>query len=169
MESVLSKARLHPLVAGAAASVVIAAAVAAAAVGGYLPGSNAEQKSIAKTALPVTPVKRLPASCSECGVVISVTERTIMGKGTGVGAIAGGVAGAVIGHDIGENRAGTAIGAVVGGIAGHQIERSARSTKRYDVSVRMQDGSVKTVSTGTPPPWRAGDHVRLHKGLLRPA
>ena len=170
MESVLSKARLHPLIAGAAASVIIAAALAAAAAGGYLPGSNAEQKSVvSRTASPVTPVKRLPAVCTECGVVVSVSEKTIMGKGTGVGAIAGGVAGAVIGHDIGENRAGTAIGAVVGGIAGHQIERSARSTKRYDVSVRMQDGSVKTISTGTPPPWRAGDRVRLHNGVLKPA
>ena len=172
MENVQSRARLHPLVAGAAAAVIIAAAVAVAAIGGYLPGSKAQQNSVVSNAKAIPPAgheRSGPAVCTECGVVISVSEKTIMGKGTGVGAIAGGVAGAVIGHDIGENRAGTAIGAVVGGIAGHQIERSARSTKRYDVAVRMQDGSVKTVSSGTPPPWRAGDRVRLHNGVLKPA
>lgn len=169
MENVRSSARLHPLVAGAAASLIIAAAVAVAALGGYLPGSKAAQKSaVSQAAAPATHERRLPAVCAECGVVASVSEKTILGKGTGVGAIAGGVAGAVIGHDIGENRAGTAIGAVVGGIAGHQIERSARSTKRYDVSVRMQDGSVKTVSTATPPAWHPGDRVRLQHGLLMP-
>jgi outer membrane lipoprotein SlyB len=101
--------------------------------------------------------------------VVDVREVTVMGKGTGVGAVAGGVAGAVIGHDIGDgSRAGTAVGAVLGGIAGHQIERSARSTKRYDVAVRMADGSVKTVSTGSPA-WRPGDKVRLHNGTLKAA
>lgn len=163
MENVQTKARLHPLVAGAAAAVIVASAVGVAAVGGYLPGSKAEQ------APRVKPATRVASACAECGVVVGVKEETVMGKGTGVGAVAGGVAGAVIGHEIGEgSRAGTAVGAVVGGVAGHQIERSARSTKRYDISVRMHDGSIKVVSTDTPPAWRPGDKVRLRNGTVKP-
>jgi outer membrane lipoprotein SlyB len=178
MENVQGKARLHPLVAGAAAAVIVASAVGVAAVGGYLPGSKAEQQdraAVGKTsadtrkAANARGATRVAAACTECGVVVGVKEETVMGKGTGVGAVAGGVAGAVIGHEIGDgSRAGTAVGAVVGGVAGHQIERSARSTKRYDISVRMHDGSIKVVSSDTPPAWRPGDKVRLQNGLVKP-
>lgn len=164
MENVQTKSRLHPLVAGAAAAVIVASAVGVAAVGGYLPGSKAEQAP--PSAKPVT---RVAKPCTDCGVVVGVKEQTVMGKGTGIGAVAGGVAGAVIGHDIGDgNRAGTAVGAVVGGVAGHQIERSARSEKRYDISVRMHDGSIKVVSSDTAPAWRPGDKVRLRNGSIKP-
>ena len=175
MENVQARTRLHPLIAGAAAAVIIASAVAVAAIGGYLPGSKADTDT--KSAVPPTPTApkrgssvRTAAACADCGVVVDVQEVTVMGKGTGVGAVAGGVAGAVLGHEIGDgSRAGTAVGAVVGGVAGHQIERSARSTKRYDISVRMQDGTIKKVSSDTPPGWRAGDKVRVHNGALKPA
>jgi hypothetical protein len=48
------------------------------------------------------------------------------------------------------------------------VERSARSHKRYDVSVRLPDGSVKTVSSDTPPAWKSGDKVRVANGKLGP-
>ena len=166
MENVQQKSRMHPLAAGAVAAVMVASAVAAAAIGGILPGSKAGQKeSVAVKAKPA----RVAAACTECGVVVSVKEETVLGKGSGAGAVAGGVAGAVLGHEIGDgSNAGTAVGAVVGGVAGHQIERSARSTKKYTTSVRLPDGSVKTAFTDTPPAWRAGDKVRLHKGVVKP-
>lgn len=166
MESVQPKSRLHPLVAGAAAALIIACAVAVAAIGGYLPGSKAAVET--KPGATAKPAVRVAKACTECGVVIEVKEETVMGKGTGVGAVAGGVAGAVLGHEIGDgSRAGTAVGAVVGGVAGHQIERSARSTKKYEIAVRMHDGSVKTAYSDTPPAWRPGDKVRLHQGALK--
>lgn len=140
MDSVQQKSRLHPLVAGAAAAAIIASALGVAAVGGYLPGSKAGQAEPSPLPRKATRVAR---ACTECGVVLGVREETVMGKGTGVGA-------------------------VVGGIAGHQIERSARSTKRYEISVRMPDGSVKTALQGEPPAWRPGDKVRLHDGVVKP-
>ena len=169
MENVQARPRLHPLVAGAASAVILASAVAVAAIGGYLPGSKADSAtSYAKpVAAKVHDKFPVAAACADCGTVLAVKEVDVLGKGTGVGAVAGGVAGAVIGHEIGDgSRAGTAVGAVVGGLAGHQIERSARSAKRYDISVRMPDGSVKVVSTDAPT-WHAGDKVRLHNGVLK--
>jgi hypothetical protein len=48
------------------------------------------------------------------------------------------------------------------------VERSARSHKRYEVSVRLQDGSVKTVPSEAPPAWKSGDKVRVVNGRLEP-
>jgi outer membrane lipoprotein SlyB len=50
---------------------------------------------------------------------------------------------------------------------GHQIEREVRSAKRYDISVRMEDGSVKVLSTETQPTWRSGDKVRIREGHVQ--
>ena len=36
-----------------------------------------------------------------------------------------------------------------------EVERSGPSHKRYEVSVRLPDGSVKTVSSDTPPAWKS--------------
>jgi uncharacterized protein YcfJ len=164
---------MHPLAAGAAAAVIVASVVAVAAIAGYFPGSSAEPKPAQQKAVAAKPAQksavRVAAACSECGVVVAVKEEQVMGKGSGIGAVAGGVAGAVIGHDIGDgSRAGTAIGAVVGGVAGHQVERSAKSTKKYETTVRLPDGSVQSAFTDTPPAWRAGDKVRLHHGVVKP-
>ena len=183
-----AKTRLHPLVAGAAVAVIIAAGVAVAAITGYLPGSKAEMAPQAQTPAPTAQVaheqpkhvasaaphekQHVAAVCHDCGVVVEVKEVEVAGKGTGIGAVAGGVGGAVIGHEIGDgNRAGTVIGAAVGAVAGHQIEREARAHKRYDITVRMNDGSTKALSdeTGNPVSWKSGDKVRVgNDGVIRP-
>jgi len=172
--------RIHPLVAGAAVAVILAAGVGVAAVTGYLPGSNADSTPVAK---PVQQHKQQVASakqaheakpvaiCRECGTIVEVKEVDVAGKGTGIGAVAGGVGGAVVGHEIGGNKAGTAVGAVVGAVAGHQIERQARAHKRYDVTIRMSDGSIKNWSdeSGTQIALKSGDKVRVGQdGSLKP-
>src|SRR3954470_15717085 len=145
--------RIHPLVAGASVAVIVAAGVAVAAMTGHLPGSKADTAPMQPmtSARPAAQHKPL-ALCKACGTIVEVKEVDVAGKGTGIGAVAGGVGGAVIGHQIGENRAGTAVGAVVGAVAGHQIERQAREHKKYEITVRMHDGSTRSLSdeSGTP-------------------
>ena len=178
------KTRLHPLVAGAAAAVIVAAGVAVAAITGVLPGSKADTapQATPQATAPAKPARTHVASaqpaqhkpvpvCRDCGVIVEVKEVDVLGKGTGMGAIAGGVGGAVIGHQIGENRAGTAVGAVVGAVAGHQIERKAREHKKYEITVRMNDGTTRNLSdeSGTPVAFKSGDKVRVsHDGTLKP-
>lgn len=169
--------RIHPLVAGAAVAVIVAAGVAVAAVTGNLPGSKADttpvvtqkhqQVASAKPAHAPKPV----SICKDCGTIVEVKEVDVPGKGTGVGAVAGGVGGAVVGHQIGENRTGTAVGAVVGAVAGHQIERQARMHKRYDITVKMNDGSLRNLSdeSGTPVTLKSGDKVKVAQdGTVKP-
>jgi outer membrane lipoprotein SlyB len=145
--------------AGAAVSVIVLSGVGVAAITGVLPGTRAEKspQSAAKAA-----PKQVAKACADCGVVVAVKEVQDQGKGTGLGAVVGGVAGAVVGHEIADgNNVGTVVGAAGGAIAGHQIERHARSTKHYDVDVRMADGRMKTVRLNSLPTWKAGDRVRL--------
>lgn len=150
--------RIHPLVAGAAVSVIVLSGVGVAAITGVLPGSQA-----GKPAEPPVAKKE----CTDCGVVVGVRLVEQKGEGTGLGAVVGGVAGAVVGHEISRGRdAGTLVGAAGGAIAGHQIERHARTTKHYEVQVRMPDGKLRSVKYATQPAWKSGDRVRLQDGKL---
>jgi len=54
-----------------------------------------------------------------------------------------------------------------GAWAGHKLEQKVRSTKRWDVVVRMENDSERTLSTAQQPAWRVGDRVRLTNGVLQ--
>lgn len=110
-----------------------------------------------------------PPICRDCGVVESVREVPVEAKGSGGGAIAGGIVGGVIGNQIGHGTTrdiATVLGAVGGAFAGNHLEKSAKESKRYDVTVRFEDGSTRTFSSDTPPAWHGGERVQLQNGTL---
>lgn len=110
--------------------------------------------------------------CPDCGVVEVVREVDVQGKGTGVGAVAGGVIGGVAGHQVGGGKGKTlmtVIGAVGGAIAGNELEKRQKSTKQWQVTVRLESGGEQVVTLAQQPPWRAGDRVRLVNGSIEPA
>lgn len=101
-------------------------------------------------ARPPEPVR---AVCAHCGTVDSVTPVELEGAGSGTGAIAGGVLGAVVGNQIGDGSGkalATLLGAVGGGMAGNAVEKKMKKVTHYDVSVRMDDGSHRTVRQTSP-------------------
>jgi outer membrane lipoprotein SlyB len=111
-----------------------------------------------------------PPPCAVCGHVESVRAVQRTQPTTGVGAVAGGVVGGLVGNQFGHGngRAVTTIaGAVGGGFAGNAIEKHVHKATVYEVSVRMQNGTLRTVETKTAPP--IGKPVTLKGGLLRPA
>jgi outer membrane lipoprotein SlyB len=142
------------------------------------PAPRAAPKPVQKPAQTATPKTQVAAAkpapapkaiCADCGAVAEVREVEVKGEGSGVGAVAGGVAGAVIGNQIGSGGTRTVAriaGAAGGAYAGHEIEKRARSQKRYDVVVRMEGGGERTVSSNSPPSWRVGDRVRIVDGKL---
>ena len=102
------------------------------------------------------------AACHECGVVESVTEVKVQGQTNGVGALAGGATGALLGNRVAGNNnrtLGGVVGAVGGGLIGNAIEKHQRASIAYDVNVRMEDGTVRTVRQATAP--TVGDKVRV--------
>ena len=102
------------------------------------------------------------AHCRDCGVVEAVNPVKVQGQTNGVGAVAGGVGGALVGNRIAGNRnrtLGGVVGAVGGGLLGNAIEKHERTATVYDVNVRMEDGSLRTVRESTSP--AIGEKVRV--------
>jgi outer membrane lipoprotein SlyB len=111
-----------------------------------------------------------PILCRDCGVIEAINETEKNGEGSGLGAVAGGVVGAIAGKQVGGGRGRTAmsvLGAIGGAVAGNQIEKHARSVKNYDITIRFEDGTTRTLSQTTPPSWRTGDRVRLVNGVIQ--
>ena len=108
--------------------------------------------------------------CLDCGVIESTREVDVKGTGSGLGAVGGAVVGGVLGHQVGGGRGkdvATVVGAVGGVVAGNEIEKRMKTTKSYDTTVRMNDGSTRVVHDTTAPAWRTGDHVKLVDGVIR--
>lgn len=100
------------------------------------------------------PARTAAAACATCGVVEAVTPVQKKGEGTGVGAVGGAVVGGLIGSQMGGGdgkKAMAVLGAVGGGMAGHEIEKRQRATTLYQVKVRMEDGTHRTVTQATAP------------------
>jgi outer membrane lipoprotein SlyB len=106
------------------------------------------------------------------GTIQAVREVTQPGQHTGLGPIAGGIAGAVIGDQLGgkgnTRKVLTVLGAAGGAYAGREIEKQARSTKRWEIDVRHDSGMHETVLSDVAPPFAAGDRVRVVDGRLQP-
>lgn len=108
-------------------------------------------------------------ACKGCGVVESVTPVKKKGQGTGVGAVAGGVLGGVVGHQAGGGTgkdAMTVIGAIGGAVAGNEVEKRARAETVYQVQLRMDDGSKRTLTLGSAQVAK-GDRVAVEGQTLR--
>jgi len=108
--------------------------------------------------------------CANCGVIDSYNSVQVQGGTNGVGAVAGGIGGAVIGSKIagrGNHTAGGLIGAIGGGLLGNAVEKHYRVYTVYDVHVRMDDGTMRTVRQSARP--AVGSHVTVDGKTLHPA
>ncbi|HZS70036.1 MAG TPA: glycine zipper 2TM domain-containing protein [Burkholderiales bacterium] len=103
------------------------------------------------------------------GMVESVRQVEDKGQANGVGAVGGGVAGAVLGHQLDHgNKLVTVLGAAGGALLGNQIEKTARATKHWELTVRYDDGSTQVFNSPDQPFWHQGDRVRYYEGKLQP-
>ncbi len=111
-----------------------------------------------------------PAKCVNCGQIESVREIVTRGEGTGLGAVGGAVVGGAVGNQVGAGRGkdlATVAGAVGGAVAGNEIEKRAKSTKSYEIIVRLDDGSSRVINETNPPMWRPGDRVKVNNGTIQ--
>lgn len=99
-------------------------------------------------------------SCANCGQIESVREIT-NAQTRDVPAIGGAMGGA--GNQIGPS--GEQDLAITGG---NHIEKSAAS-KNYEIVVRLDDGSTRTIHASHTPLWRPGDRVNVNNGAIQSA
>lgn len=130
---------------------------------GGSPGGNYEVQ-------PQSPPARVYSSsprCNDCGTVESVRTVTKEGSGSGVGAVAGGVVGGALGNGVGQGNGrtlATIAGAVGGAMLGNKIEKDQKKVTVYESTIRMEDGSRRTVTTESRPAWQQGDAVQVDHG-----
>jgi outer membrane lipoprotein SlyB len=108
-------------------------------------------------------------ACANCGTVQAVNAVERPGEGSGLGAIGGAVVGGVLGNQIGDGsgrRIATVAGAAAGAYGGHQVEKHVKSSKSWNVVVRMQDGESRTFPFASEPGFRSGDRVKVVDGRL---
>ena len=173
----------HPLLLGAAASVMVVSLAGAAAIFGLLPNAHSDKAetraatpasvpNAASTAPGISGAPKIAAyagTCTSCGTVASIHTVLLRGDASGLGAVAGGVTGAVIGNQMGRgngNTAMTILGAAGGALAGNEIEKNVKQQHSYRVTVRMDDGSIRTVSQRDAPALAVGEHVRVVNGTV---
>jgi outer membrane lipoprotein SlyB len=139
---------------------------------------QATVKHATQTAEPVStsqpaaaPSAAMPAKeiCLNCGTVTAATPVEREGASSGAGAVAGGVLGAVVGNQVGRGQGkdvATILGAIGGGVAGNVIEKKMKKQTVFQVQVRMDDGSTRSIEQAEP--IGVGARVRLQGDTLQP-
>jgi outer membrane lipoprotein SlyB len=187
MQTVVNKSP-HPLAWVAGISVILFSLVGIAAITGWIPtsfGSPADNSAAGRhPAAPTSPVAPkahkapalvaenavMKARCADCGVIESTRVVDLPGDTSVLGVVGGAVVGGVLGNQVGGGRGkdlATVAGAVGGAVAGNEIEKRVRSSKRYETTVRFDDGSTRVFGEASPPQWRTGDRVRVIDGAIR--
>jgi outer membrane lipoprotein SlyB len=157
-----SRHRHHSL--SITALALAAAATLAACGAGDAPSASAQ----------ATPAKAAPAAPvvhADRGRIAAIEPVTQAGKPTGAGAVVGGVLGAALGNQIGGGdgrKVATVAGAVGGAAVGHNVEkqRTEPVVVGYRVTVRMDDGSTRSLQPSQVGDLRVGDRVRLDGGAI---
>jgi outer membrane lipoprotein SlyB len=106
------------------------------------------------------------ATCPECGTVQGVAQIKKKGDASGVGAVAGGVVGGVAGKKLADSNTGMVVGAAGGAVAGHMIEKQIKKTKVWEVTVKMDDGSIRKSEYKDKPPFEVSQRVEYKAGVL---
>ena len=167
--SPIPAARPSPLMNIAAIAVIIASLAAVGAVTGIIPSAQGRDAAQAAAKQEVYKSTQVAAACPQCGVIESIRAIEVKGQASGVGAVAGGVTGAVVGSQFGHGAGRTALGvlgAAGGAYAGHEIEKNIKKSTSWRIGVRMEDGSLRTVSQPTQPAFAVGEKVKVINGAL---
>ncbi len=174
MQAQITKS-LHPLWWVVGVAVVLFSAAGIATYMGWTSSSTASDKAAINA--PATQTSRahpaphpVVAKCVNCGRIESVREVVTRGEGSGLGAVGGAVVGGVVGNQVGGGRGkdlATVAGAVGGAVAGNEIEKRVKSTKSYEIIVRLDDGSSQTFHEMNMPTWRPGERVKVNNGTIQ--
>lgn len=112
---------------------------------------------------------RAPRYCANCGVVEAINVIEVKGEGSYLGKIAGGLAGALLGNQMGHGtgkKVATVAGAAGGAYVGNEVEKRAKTTRHYEVIVRLENGGTQAITYTEPPPFAVGARVKAENGTF---
>lgn len=109
-------------------------------------------------------------TCMDCGIVSAIKAAEQEGSSGLVGAATGAVAGGIAGNQVGQTSAAsstigqtasTIIGMVGGAVGGHYAEKAMTTDKNWIITVHMNNGASRTITTTSSPQVKVGEHVRV--------
>lgn len=169
---------LYPVMLIAAITLIVFSMAGIATMMGWLPSASSKSDPSARAepaARSESPSRASqpraqangPASCSDCGVIESIRAVEVKSEGSGLGAVTGGIVGGILGNQVGGGSgrvAMTVVGAGAGAYAGNEIEKNMKRSTRYQIRVRMNDGTHRTFYEAAPPAYAIGQKVRATGG-----
>jgi outer membrane lipoprotein SlyB len=141
------------LIAIAAVSVMALGVIGVAAVTGVLP--NGTPSNVSGAARTESTAPRQTVICALCGTIEAIRTVEVVDEASG----------SVL-ADMGRDGGATILGSSEGSASGDEIAKGTRKRYAYRVTVRMDDGSYRTVSLAVPPTLAVGDKVRVVEGKL---
>ena len=108
-----------------------------------------------------------PSYSSSYGVIDSIQAvQANANNGMGAGAVVGGVVGGLLGNQVGGGSGrtvATVAGAIGGAMVGDQVERNNNAPHRnaYQINVRLDNGSYRTIMQDNVADLRVGSRVRI--------
>lgn len=184
----MEQTKTHPILIAAGVAVLLFSLLGVAALTGVLPvatPTSGDPAAVAPRDLPAQPVARpgtqpgaqpaarpraqprTPGPCASCGVIATIRPVEVQGKTSGLGALAGGVAGGLVGSQFGHGASNMLLtigGAAGGAFAGDAVEGRMKKQTAWRVTVRLEDGSVRTLRQASQPPFAVGERVRIVDG-----
>ena len=110
--------------------------------------------------------------CSDCGVIANIQQVKIQGEGTGMGAVSGAAAGGLAGNQFGggNGKIGTtAAGVLIGAAAGHYAEKQIRSRTVQRLTIRMDNGNMRTIDVEQLNGMTIGTKVKVAGNTVYPS
>lgn len=108
--------------------------------------------------------------CAQCGVVNDVQVINVDKSASPLGMVIGAVAGGLLGNTVGKGNgrtAATVVGAVAGGAVGNEVgKRNSGPDTAFQISVRLDDGRIATVTQADDPQVRRGDYVEVRNNRV---
>ena len=162
--------RANPLVAGAAASVMVLSLIGIGTITGWIPSAMSQKSGdVPAAGRNAGGNGQRPGPCANCGTIEFIRTVELHGESSGLGAVTGGLTGGVLGNQMGRgngNTAMTIIGIAGGAMAGNEIEKNMKKAVRYQVRVRMNDGTFRTTFQSFAPAFSVGEKVKVVNGQV---
>jgi hypothetical protein len=161
----LGSTRISPLVVAVAASAAIAAAIASLIGLGALTGMATNQRVPLRDEgpLPSVGVKpSQPGTCAVCGTIESIRTVEVLDQASAPPAAPDPKSGT----EASPRAATSVLDTLSSVITGNAAEKNMRKRLVYRVTLRMDDGSFRTISLPSPPAFTVGDKVRVVEGRL---
>ena len=159
----------HPLVWLSGIAIIVFCGTGIAAIMGWIPTSMGQGRDSGAATAAVVPAQAVQgqvvqATGAALRAAASVPAQTAV-RGAARASCAGcGVIEAT--RQVDRRAESVALPAIGAMSAGNDIERQAKSSRSYELSIRMDDGSLRLIHQARRPDLRAGDHVRIVDGAV---